>query len=235
MKKFAIFFLVLLTSIMFTSCSAIDQLGLTKTIITIHNGDETYEQEIVNLSQRNLIEVPTKEGYYLKGVYDDTEGGTRFFNGIGQTLEPWSRKNSTDLYCQWGVLNDINYVSDEITNGDNGSYVYFTFEGLSADLLAAIQSNPTKTLYVTIYYTVKGSSYFDDEFEFTVYAKANGTEFGEISINVGTEWEERTSTIQITGEAFDDKELKIYFNTNNSSLVANERVHIDKIYVEISY
>lgn len=235
MKKIGVFCLVLCVGFLSVSCSIVDQLGLSKTTITIYNGEESYQAEITNLSQRNVVDVPVKDGYYLKGIYDETDGGTRFFNGIGQTLEPWSRKDSKELYCQWGTLNEIDFRSKEISKEKNGSHIYFVFENLSADLLAAIQGNPSRSLYITIHYTVKGSSYFADEFDFTVYTKADDKKHGETSIRVDDEWDARTTTIQITGQGFDENELKLYFNTNNSSLVANERVHVKEIYVEIRY
>lgn len=235
MKKVLLTLMILISGMIFTSCNAIDQLGFTKTTIKIYNGEEYTEQDIINLSDNNKIDVPTKEGYYLKGVFDETEGGTKFFNGIGDTVTPWSRKDSLDLYCQWGNLSEIEYQSNVITRGDSGSYVYFVFENLSPDVLSAIRSNPQRRVYVTVHYSIKGSSYFATQFTFSLYAKADGVEYGETSVMIGDEWEQRVTTISIIGEGFDDDELKIYFESNNSSLVANEQVHIDDISVEISF
>lgn len=237
MKKIALLCLLILSGFAFSSCQIVDSLGFSKSVITIVNDDSSYDQEIIIGSSSTIIEVPTKEGYYLKGIYDSTEGGTKYFHGTGAVSTPWQRRNSSKLYTQWGALSEIDYESGLFSNGQWGSSVYYLFDSLSHDLRAAILSNPERNMNIKINYSIKASSYFSNNLNISVYAYAEKNKFGEVKFNTSSEWKEQTTTIRIPGKAFTTKGLYLYFDTNSGSsiTISAPMVYVDELKIKITY
>lgn len=236
MKKILFLILISILGITLSSCQIVDSFGFSKATITIHNGDDSYDKEITIASTKTILEVPTKEGYYLKGIYDSTEGGTQFFYGNGEVSNEWNRSDSSDLYCQWGPLSDINYESGVHSNGRNGTVIYFDFDYLPNNLLAAVKSNPNRNLKIKISYSMKASSYFDSSLPVSIYTNTSKDRIGEVTVTGTSTWQEFVTTINVPGSYVKDEIIRIYFNINDTGIgISAPRVAVDEIKIEVSY
>ena len=47
------------------------------------------------------IAVPTRTGYTFNGYFDNTSGGTKYYNANGTSAKAWDKATNSNLYAQW--------------------------------------------------------------------------------------------------------------------------------------
>ena len=73
-------------------------------VITLnHNGAEGGATSVVATYGELLpgAEMPTMEGHVFKGYYSEPEGGTQYYNMLGNPVKEWDIDSAMILYAQW--------------------------------------------------------------------------------------------------------------------------------------
>lgn len=55
----------------------------------------------VEYNQSNSMPIPTRNGYEFLGWFDQSTGGKRYSNGLGEAVIPWDKSENTTLYAHW--------------------------------------------------------------------------------------------------------------------------------------
>lgn len=71
--------------------------------ITLYDGDDS-QSCVVDNGQIVTVDVPAKKGYYLEGYFDANEGGTKYIDGVGNSLIAWQYNFPTTLYARWSSI-----------------------------------------------------------------------------------------------------------------------------------
>lgn len=71
--------------------------------------------------------MPTWSGYAFNGYFDNSTGGTKYYNANGSSAKNWDKASDTTLYAQWTI--DMTgkttyYVLDDGALGDGTLYLY---------------------------------------------------------------------------------------------------------------
>lgn len=88
------------------------------------------------------ITLPARAGYQFAGYYDQTEGGTQYYNADGSSAKTWDKTEDSTLYAHW-TANSYQVTFD--ANGGEGSMNAEDFTYGEAKALT--QNNFTKTGY----------------------------------------------------------------------------------------
>ena len=88
------------------------------------------------------ITLPARAGYQFAGYYDQTEGGTQYYNADGSSAKTWDKTEDSTLYAHW-IANSYQVTFD--ANGGEGSMNAEDFTYGEAKALT--QNNFTKTGY----------------------------------------------------------------------------------------
>ena len=88
------------------------------------------------------ITLPARAGYQFAGYYDQTEGGTQYYNADGSSAKTWDKTEDSTLYAHW-TANSYQVVFN--ANGGEGSMNAEDFTYGEAKALT--QNNFTKTGY----------------------------------------------------------------------------------------
>lgn len=85
--------------------------GFTQSTVTVYDGENS-SQLVATYGEKPSLTVTGKKGYYLEGVFDAQEGGTKYFDSLGNSLLKWESSFPTTLYMRWG---DIRTLQEEIS------------------------------------------------------------------------------------------------------------------------
>ena len=100
------------------------------------NVQATYDSEMPEIT------LPARAGYQFAGYYDQTEGGTQYYNADGSSAKTWDKTEDSTLYAHW-TANSYQVTFD--ANGGEGSMNAEDFTYGEAKALT--QNNFTKTGY----------------------------------------------------------------------------------------
>ena len=100
------------------------------------NVQATYDSEMPEITP------PARAGYQFAGYYDQTEGGTQYYNADGSSAKTWDKTEDSTLYAHW-TANSYQVTFD--ANGGEGSMNAEDFTYGEAKALT--QNNFTKTGY----------------------------------------------------------------------------------------
>lgn len=100
------------------------------------NVQATYDSEMPEITP------PARAGYQFAGYYDQTEGGTQYYNDDGSSAKTWDKTEDSTLYAHW-TANSYQVTFD--ANGGEGSMNAEDFTYGEAKALT--QNNFTKTGY----------------------------------------------------------------------------------------
>ena len=120
--------------------------------ITVYN-DEIPTTYTATYGEVVTIDVFSKQGYYFVGAYDAEEGGTKYFDGQGNSTMVWGAGKPDTYYVRYNSIYNLTYNSTQREedpykwNGVAEKYVTFAF---SNDLKRAISANLDAKLNVTI-------------------------------------------------------------------------------------
>lgn len=104
-------------------------------------------------STDNICEIPTRDGYRLKGFYTARTSGTKVFNADGSMIlnvsgytdgSGWSKTSDATLYAQWTTESEFT-ITYNMNGGENEIGAPTSF--FHSDLNVALPTNPTKTGY----------------------------------------------------------------------------------------
>lgn len=126
------------------------------TIFVFANGKN--EEFMATYGSQLTVPSYTNNGYYLKGIYDKTDGGTKYFDSSGNSLGVWMSTNPTQFYAQWedySTLAPVEFATlyeDDAESYSKKTTLQWRFRG---EMLNAIMGNLDKQLKLTLSFRVK--------------------------------------------------------------------------------
>lgn len=168
MKKFkAILSIILVVLTIFTasSCSLFynptkDSESINKnksTTITIYDGDKAAEFE-VKYGKQAEVTTFTRQGCYLLGYYSEPEGGEKYFDLNGKSMQVWQENMPTTFYAHWASISGLTYNSEvDCTDEAEKLSFYSTsfYYKLPENFQNAINGNLNEKLNVTVHFKAK--------------------------------------------------------------------------------
>lgn len=130
--------------------------SINKVTITIYT-NEIPTTFPVTIGEQALVTSFTKSGYYLVGIFDQEEGGTKYFDSNRKSVGVWQQYNPTSLYTQWGIFSEVSKTFDIIFSDDPDSYSWsknLTWV-LENELLNAVKGNLDKELQISLSFRIK--------------------------------------------------------------------------------
>lgn len=102
----------------------------------------------------------TKPGYYLMGIYDQNEGGTRYFDSSGESTTVWQKTYPTTLYAQWGKIGELSKMLGAKFQEEAYEYTWAVnlIWAIPSDFLNAVNGNLTKDITITLSFRLKEGS-----------------------------------------------------------------------------
>lgn len=120
--------------------------------ISVYNGD-TLTTYTVTIGEVAEIDIFTKPEHYFVGAYDSPEGGTKYFDGNGNSTMVWGVGNPDTYYVRFKSIYDLTYTAKQREedpykwNGVSEKYVTFTF---SEELRNAVSANLDTNIVVDV-------------------------------------------------------------------------------------
>ncbi len=92
-----------------------DAEGITKSTLTIY--DEGVSTQIVaKYGEKVSIPKAIRAGYYLEGYFDKEEGGKKYFDAEGQSVNNWSKEYPSVFYARWADISSLTISFDVFGN-----------------------------------------------------------------------------------------------------------------------
>ncbi len=147
--------------------------GITQVTITLNNGEEA-TQYIAKYGEKVSIDETSKKGYYLDGYFDAQEGGTKYFDGKGQSLQNWHKDFPTTFYAHWIDISELKYTfnvfGNEPKHGGSSGQRTASIE-LDETFVSAIQGNTEKKLKIEYSIDLKTGTGYDEASPIGMYIK----------------------------------------------------------------
>lgn len=128
-----------------------------KTTITIYDGDISNEFEVEYGKQAEVTAL-TKQGYYLLGYYTEPNGGEKYFDLNGKSMQVWQENMPTTFYAHWASISGLTYNSEVDCTDEAESLSFYStcfYYELPDDFKNAINGNLNKDLNVTVHFKAK--------------------------------------------------------------------------------
>lgn len=208
--------------------------------ISVYNGDipTTYT---VTLGEVAEIDVFTKPGYYFVGAYDSAEGGTKYFDGNGNSTMVWGAGNPDIYYVRFESISGLSFSQtlrdeDPYKWANGGFWTAFT---LSNEMIQAINSNLGADLNVTISFDAACEQEWQLDKVYLTNMKSGG--INHICIDDKSEGQlladgkYKTFSYTFTIEAKEFKAGEVYLYVHNSTLVSNTKYFVKNAVLNICF
>lgn len=208
--------------------------------ISVYNGD-TPTTYTVTLGEVAEIDVFTKPGYYFVGAYDSAEGGTKYFDGNGNSTMVWGAGNPDIYYVRFESISGLSFSQtlrdeDPYKWANGGFWTAFT---LSNEMIQAINGNLGADLNVTISFDAACEQKWQLDKVYLTNMKSGG--INHICIDDKSEGQlladgkYKTFSYTFTIEAKEFKAGEVYLYVHNSTLVSNTKYFVKNAVLNICF
>lgn len=210
---------VLMTAFTLCGCSLFNGINKKteppKIDLTIFNNEQVNTIQ-VELGKIVSITPVTKEGYYLKGYFDQPQNGIKYIDTNGTSLTEWSNNNPTQLYTQWGNIFELEFKESPdyvLEFGLQGGDDYVSVE-LEDEIINAIHGNPTIQAQVCATFKAKGSfnGYKANFWISDQSNKVNGEQIARLDERLTTSYTEYTLLSTVDARVFKRGKIFLYAN-----------------------
>ena len=218
--------LILFSTICLASCSLFPNsdniFPSTEAMIEI-NFDEIKVEQVVKYNQSVTVEVKNKKEYYLEGIYDEEEGGTKYFDSLGKSLVAWKKEFPTTFYARYGSIYELEQEIEvygnepKSCNGNNDSNKYVLYKEYKLDdlFISALNKNFDKKIKVNYSVDLK----INDEFD-TSYNNKGADEHEVFKILPTTNnFTTYTGSVDISANDFANGNIYVYVKSTRSTFI----------------
>ncbi len=208
--------------------------------ITVYNGDTpiTYTAKHGDIVE---IDVTHKKGYYFLGAWDEKEGGTKYFDCVGESTMVWGEGMPTTFYIRYDDIANLSYGPEikfeedpQSTSGGSGLNIKYD---LNDEMINAIEANLDAKLKIDVALAVT----CDVDWEFYEVSVQNLTSGGEknflgggIKLTPGT-YKELSFSTKMNAKLFKKGQVYVYIKAKNGSNVTARRYYYKNVSVAISF
>ncbi len=147
--------------------------GITQVTITLNDGEKS-TQHIAKYGEKVRIDVIGKDGYYLDGYFDAEEGGTKYFDGTGQSLQNWNKDFPTTFYARWIDIAELkctfHIFGNEPEHGGSSGQRTANIE-LDEAFVSALQGNTDRKLKIVYSIDLKTGIGYEEASPIEMYIK----------------------------------------------------------------
>ncbi|MBE5730815.1 MAG: hypothetical protein E7350_02550 [Clostridiales bacterium] len=208
--------------------------------ITVYNSD-TPKTYTVTLGEIAKIDIFTKPGFYFAGAYDSADGGTKYFDGDGNSTMVWGEGNPDTYYVRFESISTLMFTQ---TLRDEEPYKwahggFWTEFILNDEMKRAINGNLDTDLTVNISFDAACEQAWQLDNVYLTNMKSGGINHMCISSQAEGQllsngaYKTFSNTFTIKAKEFKNGEVYLYIH--NSTLVGNTKYFVKNITLDIKF